>query len=308
MKDYNRNESNSKAVGILYATGAFSLWGILPLYWKALSKFSAGIIFSHRIFWSFIFIMSIIIFKGRLTAAKMVIKNKKKMMAIMTSSMLISLNWFLYIWAVNSGHIVEASLGYYINPLISVLLGVLVLKERLNRGPLIAIFVAVAGVLVATVEYGKFPWIAISLAVSFGLYGLVKKVAGVASDIGLALETAFVAPLALVYIIMSQGINGSFIHLDMTSMSLLILSGVVTALPLLWFTKGAQLIPLTTLGFIQYLAPSISLMIGIFVFGEPFSTTDAVCFGLIWCSILIFSLSQYSFKINQSSAVQEDKL
>lgn len=307
MRRSSINKENSKIAGLLFTTGAFGLWGILPVYWKNLEKFSAEVILSHRIFWSFVFIMTIIIFKGRFSKLKQAISHKRSMAAVFVGSMLITMNWFIYIWAVNSGHIVEASLGYYINPLISVLLGVIVLKERLNFGQVFALLLAGAGVLVATVEYGQFPWIAITLAVSFGLYGLVKKMAGVESDVGLALETLFVAPVALAYIILKQGVTGSFFSLDLQSICLLVFSGVVTGLPLLLFARGAQLIPLTTVGFIQYLSPSISLMLGIFAFGEPFTKTDIVCFGLIWCAILIFSVSQNSLKLNKSASFSQHK-
>lgn len=305
MNPTDVSKQSEKKLGILYTIGSFGLWGILPIYWKALNDFSAGTILSHRIFWSFVFVLLIITYQKQWPMLKEVIKDRKRMTVVAAGSMLISANWFLYIWAVNNNHIVEAALGYYINPLVSVLLGMVFLKERLTRGPAIALSIAAAGVLFETVQYGQFPWVAVVLALSFGFYGLVKKTAGVNSNVGLALETLIVVPFALGYIIYSQIINGAILSVPTPSLLLFLFSGVVTALPLLLFAKGAQRIPLSTLGFIQYLAPSISLCLGIFLYGEAFTNVDIISFGLIWCAIGIFTWSQLSI-FRPSKAVSSD--
>jgi chloramphenicol-sensitive protein RarD len=290
------NSINNEKTGVLYAALAYFMWGILPLYWKLLDHITAGEILAHRIFWSFVFMILLLMFNRQLVLfwnqLQMVVKNPKKAIGVIVAALLISMNWFIYIWAVNHEHVVEASLGYYINPLVSVVLGMVVLKERLNIWQLISFILAIIGVLIITIQHGSFPWIALSLAVSFGLYGLAKKVATFDSSIGLTLETMVVTPVSLLYIVYAQAKGiGSF---DVTDWSTLLLvgAGPATALPLLYFAKGAKRISLTMIGFLQYIAPTISLLLGIFLFHETFTKTHFYSFSFIWAALIIFSFSK----------------
>ncbi|RAK18435.1 chloramphenicol-sensitive protein RarD [Anoxybacillus vitaminiphilus] len=292
MKDSINNEKT----GVLYVALAYFMWGVLPLYWKWLDHIAAGEILAHRIFWSFVFMILLLMFNRQLTLfwkqLQMAVQNPKQAISVITAALLISMNWFIYIWAVNHEHIVETSLGYYINPLVSVALGMIVLKERLNIWQLISFILAMIGVLMITIQYGSFPWIAISLAVSFGFYGLAKKVATFDSSIGLTFETMVVTPIALLYIVYAQAKGiGSF---DITDWSTLLLMGTgpATALPLLYFAKGVKRIPLTMIGFLQYIAPTITLLLGIFLFHETFTKTHLYSFSFIWAALIIFSISK----------------
>jgi chloramphenicol-sensitive protein RarD len=290
---------NNNLIGIIYALAAFISWGLLPVYWKLLQQVPSSEILAHRVFWSFVLVSMLLLVKGQWALLKQTLAVKKNRIPLLLSTMLISVNWFLYIWAVNANHIVEASMGYYINPLFSVFLGVVVLRERLNFWQLVSLVIAVGGVLMITVEYGKFPWIALTLAFTFGLYGLAKKIVSVDSLIGLGLETACVAPICLAYIIFKQfqGI-GSLGTVSLTITALLIFSGVVTAFPLWWFAQAAKKIPLSRIGFIQYLAPTLMLLLGVIIFKEPFTTVHLISFGCIWCALILYSFSHTAFLNN----------
>ena len=277
--------------GIAYTVAAFTAWGILPLYWKALKQVPAGEILAHRIFWSFIFAAAALFIYGRRNEFISMLSIRSNRVYALLCAGLISANWFTYIWAVNAGHVVEASLGYYINPLFSVFLGVVVLKEKLNFWQVCSILLAAAGVAVITATYGRIPWIALILTLTFGIYGLVKKLAGIESLMGLTLETVVIAPAALGYIVFKQAAGTGNLGYSLSLAALLVFSGIVTGLPLLWFAKGAQIVPLSTVGLTQYLAPTITLFLGVFIFREPFTSVEAISFGLIWVALLIYSLS-----------------
>jgi len=283
----------SQSKGIIYAILSYAIWGILPLFWKALKQIDAGEILASRILWSFVFLSLILLIVGGLRDLKNVFSNAKNMLSVFLGALLITVNWFIYIWAVNSNQVIEASLGYYINPLFTIVLGVIVLKERIDRWQIVSLLLASLGVIIITVQYGKVPWVALSLAISFGLYGLVKKLSNLTSIIGLTMETMIVAPVALGYIVCKQ-IEGtsSLIALPLNVLILVVLSGVVTAIPLLLFAQGAKCVPLSTMGFIQYLAPSISLLLGVFLFKEVFTRVEFICFGLIWLALGIYSFSR----------------
>jgi chloramphenicol-sensitive protein RarD len=292
MKDSMHNEK----IGVLYAALAYFLWGILPLYWKMLDNVPAEEILAHRIFWSFVF-MVVLIFITRQTSLlreqiKKAAKHPKQAAAIILAACLISINWFIYIWAVNHEHLVEASLGYYINPLISVMLGMIVLKERLNMWQIVSFILAMIGVLIITVRYGSFPWIAISLALTFGLYGLAKKMTTFDSTIGLTFETMIVTPISLFYIMFLHAKGISSFTVTSWQTLLLIGAGPATALPLLYFAKGAKRISLSMVGFLQYIAPTISLLLGIFLFNESFTKTHLYSFSFIWAALVIFSFAK----------------
>jgi chloramphenicol-sensitive protein RarD len=294
MKNVQRNEHN---IGIIYAFSAYLLWGVLPLYWKLLNTITALEILAHRILWSFVFVFVIILISKKAKQLKEelfgLIHNKKILIGVAISSLLVTCNWFIFIWAVNSNHIIETSLGYYINPLVSVLLGVLVLKERLSFWQTVSFSLASIGVLILTFQYGSFPWVSMSLAFSFGLYGLVKKMANLDSLIGLMLETMIITPFAL-YLLSATYMNGTdtFSNTSIAQQLLLIGAGVATALPLLWFAQGARRIPLSMVGILQYISPTISLMIGVFLFNEAFTKTHMITFMFIWSALVIYSFSK----------------
>lgn len=278
--------------GVWFGILAYTAWGVLPLYWKLLNLVPALEILSHRILWSFIFIWLIILVTGGWQFVGNAFADKKNILLIFLSGILISINWFTYIWAVNSNHVIEASMGYYINPLVVVLLSVVVIKERLNRWQGIAIILAATGVMIMTVQYGRIPWVSLVLASSFALYGLLKKLVKVDSMTGLALETSIIMPIALAYIISKevQGVGALGVNPIATSL-LLVGSGIVTAVPLLWFGMGTQKIKLSMMGFLQYIAPTISLILGVFVFKEHFPPAHLISFGFIWAGLLVFAVS-----------------
>lgn len=282
--------------GVIYAALSYLLWGILPLYWKAMDNISPFEILAHRILWAFVFVGAILLINKQWKELIKISKNKRNLLFISLSASMVTINWGLYIYAVNSHHIVEASLGYYINPLIVVFFGVVFLKEKLTRGQVLAFTMAFIGVVILTVQYGKVPWISISLAVTFALYGLLKKLTNAGSMVSLCIETALVTPFALIYILIRQANGvGALFNITTFETILLLLSGVVTATPLILFAKGAKRIPLSTLGFVQYISPTMSLMLGVFIFNEKFTTVHLISFGFIWLSLLIYSLSETKF-------------
>lgn len=280
-------------VGLGYAFLAYAAWGFLPLYWKMLERVPAHELLLHRIFWSFIFVFAVLILVGKWNSIRGFFKSKRTMLSVTLSASLISLNWFIYIWAVNSGQIVEASLGYYINPLISVLMGLIILKERLKGMQYAALFLAAIGVSIPIIHYGSVPWIALVLALSFALYGLAKKMTKLDSLTGLALETMIVTPFALMYLMyLEVEGSGSIRLLNTTEILFLLGSGIATATPLFWFAQAANRIPLSAVGFMQYLAPTISLLIGVMIYNEPFTIVELTCFVFIWTASILYALSQ----------------
>jgi chloramphenicol-sensitive protein RarD len=296
----NTSAGNSYKQGLIYTAGSYLLWGILPLYWKMIENVSAEEILAHRIFWSFLFMLILLSinkeWKNIMVASKRMIKQPLLFLSLVFSSLLISINWFVYIWSVNNEHMIEASLGYYINPLISVLLGMIFFKEKLNFWQKISFGVAAIGVIIMTIHYGQIPWVAITLALSFGLYGLTKKLTKFSSTIGLTFETMVVTPIAVYYLwmIASQG-KSEFLAFDVPTNLLLVGAGVATALPLLLFASGAQLIPLFMVGVLQYIAPTITLVIGIVVYKEPFTTIEMITFTFIWSALILFTLSNSKY-------------
>lgn len=289
----NRTEHQN---GILYAAGAYILWGFLPIYWKLLGHIGAEEILANRVIWSFLFMLVLLVLTKKwplfIGTLKGFAKNKRQLMALVIASVLISINWFVYIWAVNSEQMVETSLGYYINPLVSVLLGIVFFKEKLSRAQIFSFLLAAIGVIIMTMSYGKFPWIAITLALSFGLYGMAKKLIKIESSVGLALETMIVTPIAMIYMILFSESSHSLLIGGWETSLLLIGSGVATAVPLLFFARGAQKIPLSMLGFLQYIAPTIMLILGIFIYEENFSMSQLLAFTFIWAALTIYSVSR----------------
>lgn len=287
------NSSSTDKTGLAYAALAYTLWGILPIYWKLLEKVPAYEILLHRILWSFLLVISLLWISKKINKLKEIFSQPKTLAWVSLSSLLISINWFLYIWAVNSSRVVEASLGYYINPLIVILLGMLIFKERLSRLQIIAVSLATIGVIIPLVEYGNIPWVALALAFSFGFYGLTKKLTKLDALTGLTMETMVVTPVALVYFIWLEVTGGGSLgHLSVAGILILIGSGVATATPLLLFASAARRIPMSAIGFMQYLAPSISLTIGVFLYHEPFTKINLISFSFIWIASVIYIFSQ----------------
>ncbi|PMC39209.1 EamA family transporter RarD [Bacillus sp. UMB0899] len=289
-------DENSYKKGLFYTAFSYLLWGILPLYWKLIHDVTSEEILAHRVFWSFLFMLALLTYSKEwpnvIDACKRMTKQPGLVLLLILSSVLISINWFVYIWSVNHEHLIETSLGYYINPLISVLLGMICFKEKLNLWQKLSFIIAGIGVLYMTLNYGQIPYIALTLAMSFGLYGLTKKMTKLSSGIGLTFETMVVTPIAIIYlgVIASKG-EMVFLQFDLTTNLLLIGAGIATAVPLLLFASGAQLIPLFMVGVLQYIAPTITLIIGVVLYKEPFTTTELITFSCIWTALLLFTLS-----------------
>lgn len=283
--------------GVLWAVFAYLIWGILPVYWKTLQKVSSAEILTSRIVWAFVLTLLLIILmsNGRqlIEDLKLLWQSQKNFWSLFFASILISTNWFIYIWAVNHNHLVQTSLGYYMNPLVSVLLGVVFLKERLNGSQKTAFVLALIGVTILTISYGEFPWISFILAITFAVYGLVKKTIELDALRGLTIETFFITPIAIAFYIWLF-IKGEavFLHTDLKTNILLILTGVVTALPLVLFAKGAQRMPLYMVGFLQYIAPTMMLFLGVIIYGETFGKIELLSFAFIWIALILFTVSK----------------
>lgn len=280
--------------GILSGIGAYALWGFFPIYWKYLHDVPALQVIGHRIAWSFVLLIFIILVSGQWTEFRAAVAQPKVIGIYSIAAILLSINWLVYVWGVNAGFIVETSLGYFINPLLSVLLGVLFLRERLRPTQWIPVSIAALGVIYLTAVYGRLPWIALSLAFSFGFYGLVKKLAPLGSLHGLTLETGIVFPVALIYLaILQAGGSGAFLHQSMLVDVFLIGAGVVTTIPLLMFASAARQIPLTVIGLLQYIAPTLQFLIGVFLYKEPFDQSHLIGFGIVWVALVIFWVENY---------------
>ncbi len=283
--------------GSLMVGGAYIIWGILPIYWKTLEAVPALEILAHRIIWSVFFLWVLMLFQGRIKGFVRQIRHltgdPRSLLGVFAAGVILNLNWGTYIWAVNHDHIVQTSLGYYINPLISVLLGIIFLKERLSLWQLLAFFLAAVGVLSLTIQYGAFPWVALTLALTFGFYGLFKKLTSLDSISGLTLETMLTCIFALAYLIYLGAAGLGSFHFSWTAQSgLLFGAGVVTAVPLLLFGAGAQSLPLFVLGFLQYISPTMTLLLGTLIYHEPFTRGHLLSFAIIWIALIIFSLSK----------------
>ncbi|WP_445326995.1 EamA family transporter RarD [Sporosarcina sp. FSL K6-1508] len=283
--------------GVLWAIGSYLIWGIMPVYWKSLEHVASAEILTSRIVWAFILTLAVVLLMKNGQHLKEDIKtlwgSQKDFWALFAASALVSTNWFVYIWAVNHNYIVQTSLGYYINPLISVLLGIFFLKEKLSRAQQVAFLLAATGVIILTVSYGKFPWLAFTLAVTFAVYGLIKKQIKLDALRGLTIETLFIAPFAVIYYIwlFTKG-NAVFLSSDIKTDILLILTGAATALPLIMYAKGVQRIPLYMAGFLQYIAPTMMLFLGVIIYKETFGEIDLLSFAFIWSALLLFTVSK----------------
>jgi chloramphenicol-sensitive protein RarD len=282
------SHSNS---GPLYAILAYGAWGLLPVYWKGFGQTPAVEVLSHRMIWSAVFLCGILVVQRRLPALMALLKSPQQVRVLFITATLLSCNWGIFIYGVNSDRVVEASLGYYINPLVSVLLGVIFLQERLHRGQQVAVGLATIGVAYFIWQLGTVPWIGLGLAMTFAFYGLLRKVVQAGPLVGLTVETLLITPIVLLFV-SYLALTGQS-HFGETPLKTLLFmgAGVVTSMPLLWFNKAAKGLSLSTLGFFQYLAPSLALMLGVFLYGEPFTPAHVVTFSCIWAALAIYSIT-----------------
>jgi len=276
--------------GLGAASTAYLIWGLSPIYWKSLAVVPAFEILMHRMIWSFVFLLPLIFITGRRTAFWKVVRSPKVMLILLATTLLVGFNWFLFIWAINSNHILQTSLGYYITPLVNVLLGMIFLRERLRRVQMIALLLAAFAVGLMTVRYGYFPWVSLALAFSFAFYGLIRKIAPVGALEGLAIETMVLSVPAVCYLVYIDTVGrGAFLRISTGMDVLLIGAALVTALPLLLFTVGARRLNLSTIGFLQYIAPSCTFLLAILAYGEPLVPGQLLTFILIWTALILYS-------------------
>jgi chloramphenicol-sensitive protein RarD len=277
------------AHGFTATVGAFTAWGLFPLYFHPLSAVPALQITAHRVSWACLITIALLAVRREWPGLLATLRNRAVCLRLAMSATLISINWTIYAWAVTHGHVVESSLGYFINPLVNVLLGVVVLSERLTRAQWIAVAIAGSGVAYLTVLAGNVPWIAVTLAISFGLYGLVRKITPVEALLGLTVETLLIAPLAFLFLLFSPDHPiGAFEQAEPLVKFLLVSGGVLTVIPLVLFAMGTRLLPYSTVGLLQYIAPTLQLLIGVFVFGEPFLGPRVIGFVLIWVALVVY--------------------
>lgn len=279
--------------GLWLALATYLLWGVFPLYWKMLQDVPAMQLLGHRIVWSFATLLFVILISRQSHALRAKI-NGRALLIYLAAAFLIGINWLTYVWAVNAGFIVETSLGYFINPLLSVLLGMIILREHLRPWQWLPIGLAAVGVAYLTYTYGSLPWIALTLAFTFAIYGLVKKTAPLGSLYGLTLETGILFLPALLYLTFSEWTgHAAFLHNGARTDFLLIGAGLVTTVPLLLFASAARRIPLTMIGLMQYISPTMQFLLGVLVYGEPFPAERAFGFGLVWVGLIVFWLETF---------------
>jgi chloramphenicol-sensitive protein RarD len=291
MKRINPSTSRQESLsGAVCASSAFLIWGLSPVYWKVLRRIPALEIIMHRVIWSFLFLIILLVSLRHWNEFTATVKKPRTFAILLPTTMLLGFNWFIYIWAVNNDHVLQASFGYYINPLINILLGMVFLKERLRRLQMVSLILAGIAVLYLTFQYGEFPWIALSLAFAFGFYGLIRKVSPISSLVGLSVEMLFLLGPALGYIFFlhSRGVGALFrisVKIDLFLMG----TAFLTAFPLLLFTLGTRRLNLSTVGFLQYITPSCMFILGVFLYNEPLSSAQIFAFVLIWTALLIYS-------------------
>jgi chloramphenicol-sensitive protein RarD len=290
--------------GAYYAMGAYGLWGLLPLYWKWLNHVPVFQLLSHRVVWSFFFMIVVILVSRQQQTFWKAITNMRVLRVYLMTALLVGVNWLIYVWAVQHGFVVETSLGYFINPLISVLMGVIFLRERLRIGQWAPISIATLGVLYLTFTYGSLPWISLSLAITWATYGLVKKLAPLSSLYGLTVETGILLLPAFFYLLASEvSRQGVFLHGVPLSDLLLVGTGIATTAPLFLFALAVVRIPLSLVGILQYIAPTIQFLLGVFVFKEGFSRSQFIGFSLVWLALILFAVEGLmTFRTHQLKA------
>jgi len=293
MSQGNRKPVNEEVLGLVYGLAAYGLWGLFPLYWKRLDMVPAIQILAHRIVWAFFFTLALCFILGRKKELAALFHSPARLAAAFGAGLLISVNWGIYIWAVNESHIIGTSLGYYLNPLLSAAMGAFVLHEKLDKGMIFAYLVAGLGIVVLTVSYGKLPWVALSLALSFSFYGLIKKAAALDALTGLTVETGAVFPFALTFLLFQQKAgNGAFGTIGVTGTVMLFLAGLVTAIPLLLYASGLKRLALSKMGFLQYISPTTQLLLGVFVFGEVVDLPQGIAFGCVVAALFVFGITR----------------
>lgn len=278
--------------GLLTTLTAYLIWATLSIYWKLLSDVPAIEILCHRILWSFVFLLLYLTLTGQLRDALTQFRNKKIVLQLFMSCAVLTCNWFIFIWAITNNRVIETSLGYYINPLLNILVGIVFLKEEKNTAIFIALILATIGVLIQIFALGAFPFVALGLGVSFCIYSVIRKVIHIEAAPGLFIETSLSMPFALAFIgyLYFNG-KGAFLYMDGNTDALLVFAGVLTSLPLLLFTYGARRITLTTMGIMQYISPTLTFFFGIFLFKETFTVYHLMTFGCIWLALLIYTVS-----------------
>ena len=276
--------------GVAFGLAAYLWWGLCPIYFKSVAHVPAAEVLAHRIVWSLILLLLLMWRRGRLAELVEAARQPRVIIALSVSTVLVALNWFVFIWAVSTGQLLQASLGYFINPLVNVLLGVVVLRERLRPWQLLSLTLAVGAVVLLGLRQGAVPVISLTLAFSFSLYGLIRKLANVGATAGLTIETALLTPVALGVLLLWNG-QGTlvFAHLDRSTDILLALSGVVTALPLIWFAAGARRLRYATMGFLHYVTPTGQFLLAVLAYGEVFGAQRLLSFALIWLALVIFT-------------------
>lgn len=277
-------------IGLLSTLACYILWGLLPLYWHLLEDLDSIFILCNRIIWSAVFTITILLITKKFSEVKTVFRDKKKMRFMIPAAVSITINWGVYIWAVNSGHILDSSIGYYMNPLVVFAIGIVLFHETSGVVDWISLTLATIGVLIATIAYGAFPWIAVVLALSFGLYGTFKKLAGVGGITSIAVETIMLAPFALAFLLFSPTSASSLAHLTPLTTVLLLLTGIVTASPLILFTFGVNRLPLSTVGFLQYSSPTLQMLIGVLVFHEVLTQDRIIAFAFIAVALVLYTI------------------
>lgn len=289
---------SEESAGLVYATGAYALWGLVPLYWVLLDDMSPFELAVHRVLWCALIVAAAAAVRGRLSTIAAILRTPQTVRVLAITSVLISINWGLFTYAVLEHHLIQASLGYYLTPLVSFALGIAFFHERVSRVRIWCIVLATVGVLIQLVAFGRFPWISLVLAVSFGLYGYLRKRAPVAALDGLLVETGFLLPFAVGLVVWwhVQG-TGTLFTQGVQRDLLLVFGGAVSALPLALFAAGVRRVRLTTIGFLQYLAPSLSLLLAVFGFNEPFTAGDLASFACIWAAILIVSYEGWRTRV-----------
>ncbi|HDN2510465.1 MULTISPECIES: EamA family transporter RarD [Providencia] len=277
--------------GVLCALGAYFIWGVAPIYFKSIQEVPAEEILTHRIIWSFFFMLLLLTVTRHWSYLRQVIKQPKKILILGVTATTIACNWLIYIWAVNNGHMLQASLGYFINPLVNVLFGMLFLQERFRRMQWIAVGLALTGVLIQLWQFGSVPVIGLSLAVTFATYGLLRKKLGVDAQIGMTFETLWLLPVGIIFLLFfADSPTSNMAMNDWHLNALLIAAGVITTVPLLLFTEAANHLRLSTLGFFQYMGPSIMFLLAVFMYGEVMTSELLITFGFIWVALILFTL------------------
>lgn len=284
-------QANQTQRGVILALGAYTMWGIAPIYFKSLQHVSPLEILSHRVIWSFFFLAGLIVISKSWSKVRAVLRKPKMLLMLVATAFLVGGNWLIFIWAVNNNFMLDASLGYYINPLLNVILGMFFLGERLRPLQWLAVALATCGVAVQLIQFGSLPWIALALAASFGLYGLLRKKINLDAGTGLFMETCILLPLASIYVLLiADSPTADWTANPASTNLLLVAAGIVTTLPLLCFTGAATKLKLSTLGFFQYIGPSLMFLLAITVYGESFTADKGYTFAFIWGALVLFSV------------------